>query len=77
MVVSGTDVNATDTKGVTPLHLALSRLRMLGGKESKEEGGGGSERGGEGGNGAPSFRKKEIMHVSSLAHQGYCRVPPC
>ena len=69
-MVSGTDVNATDAKGVTPLHLALSRLRMLGGKETAEEGGG-SERGGEGGNGVPSFRKKEIMHVSSLAHQGY------
>ncbi|CAI8018881.1 Ankyrin repeat domain-containing protein 54 [Geodia barretti] len=66
LLKSGTDVNATDTKGVTPLHLALSRLRMLGGKESKEEGGGGSERGGEGGNGAPSFRKKEIMHIVEM-----------
>ena len=27
---SGTDVNATDLRGVTPLHLALSRLRILG-----------------------------------------------
>ena len=25
----GTDIMATDTRGSTPLHLALSRLRML------------------------------------------------
>jgi hypothetical protein len=65
LLKSGTDVNATDAKGVTPLHLALSRLRMLGGKETAEEGGG-SERGGEGGNGVPSFRKKEIMHIVEM-----------
>ena len=33
-------MNATDARGVTPLHLALSRLRMLGeGKGKGKEGG--------------------------------------
>ncbi len=27
---AGTDINTTDFRGVTPLHLALSRLKMLG-----------------------------------------------
>lgn len=63
-------MNAADSRGVTPLHLALSRLRMLGGKGER---GGGSEETdevveseGERGNGAPTFRKKEIIHVSSF-----------
>ena len=30
LYVAGTDVNATDFRGTTPLHLALSRLRILG-----------------------------------------------
>ena len=71
----GTDVNATDARGVTPLHLALSRLRMLGeGKGKGKEGGrervmgvgvgeGDDKRGAEPG-GMSSFRKKEIMQVS-------------
>ena len=64
-------MNATDSKGVTPLHLALSRLRMLGGKEERGggEGGEGEREGvgerGSGGEGVSSFRKKEIIHVSS------------
>ena len=62
-VCLGTDVNATDVKGVTPLHLALSRLRLMGEKQGKrEEEGGGGEVTGE----VPTFRKKEIMQVSSL-----------
>ena len=71
----GTDVNATDARGVTPLHLALSRLRMLGeGKGKGKEGGrervmsvgvgeGDDKRGAEPG-GVSSFRKKEMMQVS-------------
>ena len=66
----GTDVNATDARGVTPLHLALSRLRMLGeGESGKKEGGGDRGVVGMGGGGestVPSFRKKEITHVSCL-----------
>ena len=78
-VYTGTDVNATDARGVTPLHLALSRLRMLGEGESgkkegeresgKKEGEGNRGVVGMGGGGestVPSFRKKEITHVSCL-----------
>ena len=60
----GTDVNATDARGVTPLHLALSRLKMMGERERREgveEGGG---RGMVAGAGIPLFRKKEITQVS-------------
>ena len=70
----GTDVNATDARGVTPLHLALSRLRVLGEGKGREGGRGrvmgvgvgegGGERGEEQG-GVSSFRKKEMMQVSS------------
>ena len=67
-VYTGTDVNATDARGVTPLHLALSRLRMLGeGESGKKEGEGNRGvvgMGGGGGSTVPSFRKKEITHVS-------------
>ena len=34
-VCVGTDVNAADARGVTPLHLALSRLKILGEKEKR------------------------------------------
>ena len=64
MCTVGTDVNATDARGVTPLHLALSRLKMLGERECREgveEGGG---RGVGAGGGVPLFRKKEITQVS-------------
>ena len=64
MCTVGTDVNATDAHGVTPLHLALSRLKILGERERREgvkEGGG---RGVGAGGGVPLFRKKEIMQVS-------------
>lgn len=65
----GTDVNATDARGVTPLHLALSRLRVLG--EGKGRGVGTGRDMGEssvraeepGGGEVPLFRKKEMMHV--------------
>ena len=68
-----------DARGVTPLHLALSRLRLLGEGKSKE---GGRDRvmGGEsvgeggvekGGSKVPSFRKKEMMHVSSIHEADY------
>ena len=57
-------MNAADSRGVTPLHLALSKLRMLG---EREEGRGG---GGEGvsttNDRVSTFRKKEIMHVSLI-----------
>ena len=64
MCTVGTDVNATDAHGVTPLHLALSRLKMLGERERREgveEGGG---RGMGAGGGVPLFRKKERTQVS-------------
>ena len=50
---SGTDVNAVDLRGVTPLHLALSRLRVIGGEDSPE--------------GIPLTRKKEITQVVACA----------
>ena len=42
-------MNAVDLRGVTPLHLALSRLRVIGGEDSPE--------------GIPLTRKKEITQV--------------
>ena len=67
-------MNAADSRGVTPLHLALSRLRMLGGKGERGGGSKGTDKvvesEGEGGNGTPTFRKKEIIHVSSFIISG-------
>ena len=72
-VFVGTDVNATDVKGVTPLHLALSRLRLLGDKQGRigEREGVLGERVLEGEkerseleNKLPTSRKKEIMQVN-------------
>ena len=42
-------MNAVDLRGVTPLHLALSRLRVIGGEDSPEA--------------IPLTRKKEITQV--------------
>ena len=50
----GTDVNAMDLRGVTPLHLAQSRLRVLGDSEGR-----GSPES------IPLTRKKEITNVCS------------
>ena len=46
-------MNAVDLRGVTPLHLALSRLRVIGGEDSPE--------------GIPLTRKKEITQVVACA----------
>ena len=46
-------MNAVDLRGVTPLHLALSRLRVIGGEDSPE--------------GVPLTRKKEISQVVACA----------
>lgn len=73
MYVPGTDVNATDSKGVTPLHLALSRLKIMGGgkeegskvavdREEMSEERRKSEEGEK--SEVPTFRKKEIMQAS-------------
>lgn len=61
-------MNATDARGVTPLHLALSRLRMLGeGKrETRGQGSSSTEREEQQHHrqdDVSTFRKKEIMHV--------------
>ena len=49
---SGTDVNAVDLRGVTLLHLALSRLRVIGGSEGEDSP-----------EGIPLTRKKEITVI--------------
>ena len=63
----GTDVNAADARGVTPLHLALSRLKLLGEKEKRGESSAGTlER-------MIHLRRKDeitqVMHVS-FAQEG-------
>ena len=45
-------MNAVDLRGVIPLHLALSRLRVIGGSESEDSP-----------EGIPLTRKKEITQV--------------
>ena len=45
-------MNAVDLRGVTPLHLALSRLRVIGGSEGEDSP-----------EGIPLTRKKEITQV--------------
>ena len=58
-------MNATDARGVTPLHLALSRLRMLGERKRearREDCTEGEEKQHEQDD-IPTFRKKEILHV--------------
>ena len=45
-------MNAVDLRGVTPLHLALSRLRVIGGSEGDDSP-----------EGIPLTRKKEITQV--------------
>ena len=51
----GTDVNAMDSRGVTPLHLALSRLRIA--RDSDDKGG------------LPLSRKNEITQIVEMIHK--------
>ena len=51
----GTDVNAVDSRGVTPLHLALSRLRIA--RDSDDEGG------------LPLSRKKEMTQIVEMVQK--------
>ena len=54
-VCVGTDVNAMDSRGVTPLHLALSRLRIA--RDNDDEGG------------LPLSRKKEITQIVEMVQK--------
>ena len=51
----GTDVNAIDSRGITPLHLALSRLRIA--RDSDDEGG------------LPLSRKKDITQIVEMVQK--------
>lgn len=51
----GTDVNAVDSRGVTPLHLANSRLRIA--RESDDIGG------------LPLSRKSEMLRIVEMVQE--------
>jgi len=55
LLSSGTDVNSTDARGVTPLHLAHSRLRLA--RESDDIGG------------IPLSRKHEMIKIVEMIQE--------
>ena len=58
----GTDVNALDSRGVTPLHLALSRLRIA--RECDDQ------------DGLPLSRKRDMMQIVEMI-QSYLHLSSC
>lgn len=64
---AGTDINTTDFRGVTPLHLALSRLKILGEGATSSSSSSAPEEG------VSLRRKKEITQIVEMI-QGYLQL---
>ncbi len=62
---TGTDVNTTDFRGVTPLHLALSRLKILGEEQPSSS----SSSSGPPAKGVSLRRKTELTHIVEMIQE--------